>query len=258
MTVLGDGVALGGGKTVTGWLLIGFALGGFFDGILLHQILQWHHLLSGLSSSVASDLPFQLLADGLFHLLMYVIAVLGGMVLLRHRSPEETSGSVLRPVLFGFGAWHLLDAFISHWVLGIHRIRMDSDLPIVWDLAWLVIFGIAPIVIGLMLPKGGRPSRGFGCVTLGVTVMAALATSAGPLLHHSSDTIVVFHPGKDQPGMMKAVMAAGANVKQTDATGTIWVVDDVSWRGLVTLHLSRALLVSSTPVLAGCLGWTRA
>lgn len=167
MTVLGDGVALGGGKTVTGWLLIGFALGGFFDGILLHQILQWHHLLSGLSSSVASDLPFQLLADGLFHLLMYVIAVLGGMVLLRYRSPEETSGSVLRPVLFGFGAWHLLDAFISHWVLGIHRIRMDSELPVVWDLAWLVIFGIAPIVIGLMLPHGGRPSRGFGRVTLG-------------------------------------------------------------------------------------------
>lgn len=167
MTVLGDGVALGGGKTVTGWLLIGFALGGFFDGILLHQILQWHHLLSGLSNSVASDLPFQLLADGLFHLLMYVIAVLGGMVLLRYRSPEETSGSVLRPVLFGFGAWHLLDAFISHWVLGIHRIRMDSELPVVWDLAWLVIFGIAPIVIGLMLPKGGRPSRGFGRVTLG-------------------------------------------------------------------------------------------
>lgn len=25
---------------------LGFALGGFFDGILLHQILQWHHLLS--------------------------------------------------------------------------------------------------------------------------------------------------------------------------------------------------------------------
>ena len=25
---------------------IGFALGGFFDGILLHQVLQWHHLFS--------------------------------------------------------------------------------------------------------------------------------------------------------------------------------------------------------------------
>ncbi|WP_267594617.1 DUF2243 domain-containing protein [Carbonactinospora thermoautotrophica] len=27
-------------------LLIGFGLGGFVDGILLDQILQWHHMLS--------------------------------------------------------------------------------------------------------------------------------------------------------------------------------------------------------------------
>jgi uncharacterized membrane protein len=26
--------------------LLGFALGGFFDSILLHQILQWHNLLT--------------------------------------------------------------------------------------------------------------------------------------------------------------------------------------------------------------------
>jgi len=259
MAVLGEGVAsTRGGKTSIGWLLIGFALGGFFDGILLHQILQWHHLLSGLADSVASNLPFQVLADGLFHLLMYVIAVLGGMVLLGYRSSEENSGSVLRPVLLGFGAWHVLDAFISHWVLGIHRIKMESEMPIVWDLLWLVVFGIAPIVIGLMLPKDRRPSRGSGRVILGLTVLAALATSAGPLLQGADQTIVVFRPGKDQPEMMQAVMAAGASVKQTDATGMIWVVDEVSWQGMVTLHRNGALLVSSTPVLAGCLGWTKA
>jgi uncharacterized membrane protein len=28
-------------------LLHGLGLGGFIDGILLHQILQWHHMLSG-------------------------------------------------------------------------------------------------------------------------------------------------------------------------------------------------------------------
>ncbi|MFN4099033.1 MAG: DUF2243 domain-containing protein, partial [Pararhodobacter sp.] len=48
------------------WL--GFALGGFFDGIVLHQVLQWHHLLSGYApSDTATDLRFQILADGLFH-----------------------------------------------------------------------------------------------------------------------------------------------------------------------------------------------
>ena len=27
--------------------LMGVGLGGFIDGILLHQILQWHHMLTG-------------------------------------------------------------------------------------------------------------------------------------------------------------------------------------------------------------------
>ncbi|MGD9755596.1 MAG: DUF2243 domain-containing protein, partial [Acidimicrobiia bacterium] len=27
-------------------LLIGIGLGGFVDGIVLHQVLQWHHLLT--------------------------------------------------------------------------------------------------------------------------------------------------------------------------------------------------------------------
>ncbi len=28
-------------------LLVGLGLGGFFDGIVLHQLLQWHHMLGG-------------------------------------------------------------------------------------------------------------------------------------------------------------------------------------------------------------------
>jgi uncharacterized membrane protein len=27
-------------------VLFGLGLGGFFDGIVLHQVLQWHHMLS--------------------------------------------------------------------------------------------------------------------------------------------------------------------------------------------------------------------
>jgi len=61
----------------TVWLtggLLGFALGGFFDGILLHQILQWHHLLSAIDPD---DARMQVTADGLFHALMYVLALAG-------------------------------------------------------------------------------------------------------------------------------------------------------------------------------------
>jgi hypothetical protein len=31
---------------VAAGILLGLGLGGFFDGIVLHQLLQWHHMLS--------------------------------------------------------------------------------------------------------------------------------------------------------------------------------------------------------------------
>ena len=31
-------------------ILLGLGLGGFFDGIVLHQLLQWHHMVSNVES----------------------------------------------------------------------------------------------------------------------------------------------------------------------------------------------------------------
>jgi len=57
--------------------VIGFALGGFFDGILLHQVLQWHHLFSLVPGETWRDIRNQILMDGWFHVLHFVIALLG-------------------------------------------------------------------------------------------------------------------------------------------------------------------------------------
>ena len=73
------------GALIWAGYLIGFALGGFWDGIILHQILLWHHLLAGLQGEPFSDIRFQILADGLFHALMYVVAAIGLWMLFRHR-----------------------------------------------------------------------------------------------------------------------------------------------------------------------------
>lgn len=34
------------GLLMTAGILLGVGLGGLLDGILLHQILQWHHMLT--------------------------------------------------------------------------------------------------------------------------------------------------------------------------------------------------------------------
>jgi hypothetical protein len=36
---------------------MGVGLGGFVDGILLHQILQWHHMLTGEAGGEAMASP---------------------------------------------------------------------------------------------------------------------------------------------------------------------------------------------------------
>jgi uncharacterized membrane protein len=144
--------------------LLGFGLGGFFDGILLHQILQWHHLLSALGGSVFADIRVQILADGLFHLLMYVVAIAGLWLLWRSRREFGGQGAsrlLFANVLIGFGVWHVVDGILSHWILGLHRIRMDVDNPLFWDLLWFFVFGIAFIVAGwfFIRPRSGGGSH---------------------------------------------------------------------------------------------------
>ncbi|MGK7868672.1 DUF2243 domain-containing protein [Falsiroseomonas sp. E2-1-a20] len=139
-------------------LLIGFALGGFFDGILLHQILQWHHLLSGVVDP--GRLRFHMLWDGMFHAAHYLLAVIGLWLLLVRRRDAAVAGAVLAGgALIGFGAWHLLDAVLNHWILGLHRIRQDVADPLPWD---LLFFGLGGVAVALGTWVGGQQGGGRG------------------------------------------------------------------------------------------------
>ena len=159
--------------------------------------------------------------------------------------------------LIGFGTWHIIDALVSHWLIGLHRIRMDSEFPLFWDVAWLVAFGILPLLLAVLLPPKSGPSRGAAAAVMTVVLSAGIAAGAGPRIREASETIVVFPKGMEPVQMMAAVLRADTTLRWTDASGTIWAVDYVSWRGVATLYRHGALLVGSTPALGGCLPWTR-
>ena len=57
------------GFPVPAGILFGLGLGGFFDGIILHQVLQWHHMLTsaGYPPGSVHDLEINMRWDGLFH-----------------------------------------------------------------------------------------------------------------------------------------------------------------------------------------------
>jgi uncharacterized membrane protein len=56
-------------------VLLGVDLGGFFEGIVLHLILQWHHMLTsaGYPANTVGNLELNTVWDGLFHTLTYMI-----------------------------------------------------------------------------------------------------------------------------------------------------------------------------------------
>ena len=70
-------------------ILFGLGLGGFFDGIVLHQVQQWQHMVSHTHPPVdVPALQLNTFWDGIFHAATYIFVVLGLIVLWRaaHRT----------------------------------------------------------------------------------------------------------------------------------------------------------------------------
>ncbi|MFC0199137.1 DUF2243 domain-containing protein [Paracoccus rhizosphaerae] len=244
-------------RTIWAAATLGFALSGFFDGILLHQILQWHHLLSLVPG--IDNIRSQILWDGWFHAAMYVISLIGLIGLWRLRGrPGLTPRRVAGAMLAGFGTWHAVDAVLSHWLLGIHRIRLDSDWPILWDLGWLAVFGILPLAGGILLlrhaPAG--PGKGPGLVAL----LALLAVGAGSWALRPPpglrSTAVVFSRSVAPDQMTDSLTQAGASILWADAVSRVAIVDLPPGRG-IRLYAQGALMVAGSGLPAGCFSWSR-
>ncbi len=242
--------------------LLGFAIGGFFDGILLHQVLQWHHLLSGLEGPAFRDLRVQILADGLFHVAMYVVALVGLFWLARSRHELGLANAdrlLLASVLMGFGIWHIVDAVVFHWTMGIHRIRMQTGHPLLWDLAWFFVFGVAIAAGGLLLRRRVRDRPpGMRGRAAGLTV-ALITLGAGPLAAlpppGSGAVVVLFGPGATSEQMFDAFGAVNGGIVWADPSARVWVIEIGDDARAGALYRHGALLVSHSAVSIGCFSW---
>jgi uncharacterized membrane protein len=126
-------------------VLLGIGLGGFVDGIVFHQILQWHHMLSnegGYPTTTIGGLEDNTLADGMFHAATW-LAVVAGIWILWRRSTDwswAVSGRGLCGwILVGFGLFNVVEGIIDHEILGIHHVRDDLGGPLSWDIGFLLI-----------------------------------------------------------------------------------------------------------------------
>ena len=141
-------------------ILLGLGFGGFVDGIVLHQILQWHHMISdsaGHPVTTVSGLEANTLADGLFHTATWASALAGTMLMLaswRQGRLAPTWRFQMGLLLAGWGLFNLVEGSINHQILGIHHVRDDLGGPLSWDLGFLA-FGLLLLVGGWALHTAG-------------------------------------------------------------------------------------------------------
>lgn len=149
-------------RITTPGILLGMGLGGFVDGILLHQVLGWHHLLSETDEhppDTLAGLETNVVADGLFHAATWVFVAVG--LALLWRAVGRGAGvwswrSLLGWMLVGWGAFNLVEGTVNHHLLGIHRVRPDAAAPLAYDLGFLAL-GAVLVVAGWQLARSDRP-----------------------------------------------------------------------------------------------------
>jgi uncharacterized membrane protein len=145
-------------------LLLGIGLGGFVDGIVLHQILQWHAMVSAeLTPADLISAKVNMVWDGVFHLGMWGFTLAGVATLwraARHGPIVGEGGRLVAAMFLGWGLFNIIEGLIDHHIFGLHHVRdfVPSRTP--WDLWFL---GISAVLCGLSVGRalrGPRPPDG--------------------------------------------------------------------------------------------------
>lgn len=152
-------------------IALGIGLGGFVDGILFHQLLQIHNMLSAMyPPTTVVNIEFNMLWDGIFHVFTWSMTVLGIVLLWRAGARPEVAWcgrTLFGASLIGWGAFNVIEGTIDHFILQIHHVVERAGLSI-YDWAFLAS-GIVLIGIGFATIRSARR----GCATEPATPRAA-------------------------------------------------------------------------------------
>ena len=143
-------------------VLLGAGLGGFVDGIVLHQILRWHNMLSAvLPPTTMETMAVNMVFDGYFHAGVWAATLLGvvGLWMAGRRGALFPSASrFLGQLLLGWGLFNLVEGVVDHHVLRIHHVIDRPQHEPVFDWIFLLVFGVGLIALGATLMRGRRGS----------------------------------------------------------------------------------------------------
>lgn len=143
---------------VTSGVFMGIGLGGFFDGILFHQLLQIHNMLSAkFPKTSIANMEINMFWDGLFHTLTYTMTLVGLGLLWKagKRSDVPWSGKTfMGAMLLGWGLFNFVEGIIDHHILQIHHVVETHGLS-AFDYAFAAS-GVILIIAGWMAMRSAR------------------------------------------------------------------------------------------------------
>lgn len=140
-------------------LLLGIGFGGLFDGVVLHQILRWHHMLSSEACcpvTTVRGLELNTLADGLFHLTTILVLAVGTAMLwsrIRDRGAPWSGWRLVGLGLEGWGGFNVIEGLVDHHLLGIHHVRPGPQRS-EYDIGFLIVGAILAVVGHLLASRG--------------------------------------------------------------------------------------------------------
>lgn len=143
-------------------LVLGLGQGGFFDGIVFHQLLQWHYMFSSLETDVTiAGMELNTFGDGLFHFFDWLLTLIGIFLLWRagHQARDAWSGRVfLGALLLGAGLFNLVEGILDHHLFGIHHLKSGSH-QLFSDLGFLgsgiLLMGVRTLFIQARIERTG-------------------------------------------------------------------------------------------------------
>jgi uncharacterized membrane protein len=138
-------------------LILGLGLGGFIDGIFLHQIAQWHNMLSAVLPPTSMEAMMRNMRwDGFFHVATLVATFVGVLLLWREGRLGTAPPSLrvlLGQMILGWGIFNLVEGIIDHHILELHHVRDVPAHVAAYDWVFLAVAGLLLIAVGWRMAR---------------------------------------------------------------------------------------------------------
>jgi uncharacterized membrane protein len=142
--------------------ILGIGIGGFIDGIVLHQILQWHEMLSNkIPPTTVINKSVNMFWDGIFHAFTLLVTIIGLYQLFQlfFRTDVIINRRIFAgSLLLGWGLFNVVEGIIDHHLLKLHNVREITEYPSLWNYGFLIA-SLVLIVFALRLIQSGIPRQ---------------------------------------------------------------------------------------------------